>query len=159
YAAYRSDGVGRRAYDPAMMVALILYAFARGVRSTRAIERACQEDVAFKLIAMMETPDHATIARFIVRHEVTLGDLFGQVLAMAMSWPSTRKLRKRPGRRRCHGRAQLPSLRRSAGAESQGPHQPEARTPARRSPGRGRPARSSPDRARRGRLPRPHRCS
>ncbi|MBV8999821.1 MAG: transposase, partial [Solirubrobacterales bacterium] len=58
------------------------YAFARGVRSARAIERACQEDVAFKLIAMMETPDHATIARFVVRHEVTLGDLFGQVLGL-----------------------------------------------------------------------------
>src|SRR5689334_2774037 len=82
YAAYRRDGVGRRAYDPAMMVALILYAYARGVRSARAIERACQEDVAFKMIAMMETPDHATIARFIVRHEVTLGGLFGQVLGL-----------------------------------------------------------------------------
>src|ERR1700733_6014572 len=65
YAAYREDGVGRRAYDPAMMVALLLYAYARGIRSARKIERACEEDVAFKTIAILETPDHATIARFV----------------------------------------------------------------------------------------------
>jgi hypothetical protein len=64
------------------MVALILYAYARGIRSARKIERACEEDVAFKMIAMMETPDHATIARFIVRHEGTLAGLFGQVLGL-----------------------------------------------------------------------------
>src|SRR5581483_2252235 len=82
YAAYRSDGVGRRAYDPAMLVALLLYGYSRGVRSARALERACVEDVAFKMIAMMETPDHATIARFVGRHEVALAGLFGQVLGL-----------------------------------------------------------------------------
>ena len=82
YAAYRVDGVGRRAYDPAMMVALLLYGYARGVRSARKIERACEEDVAFKTIAMMETPDHATIARFVARHEAALAGLFGQVLGL-----------------------------------------------------------------------------
>jgi transposase len=82
YGAYRRDGVGRRAYDPAMVVALLLYGYSRGVRSARAIERACVEDVAFKMIAMMETPDHATIARFVDRHEAALGELFGQVLAL-----------------------------------------------------------------------------
>jgi hypothetical protein len=73
YAAYRRDRVGRRAYDSAMMVALLLYAYARGVRSARKIERACEEDVAFKTIAMMETPDHATIAGFVARHESAAG--------------------------------------------------------------------------------------
>ena len=82
YGAYRRDGVGRRAYDPAMVVALLLYGYSRGVRSARAIERACVEDVAFKMIAMMETPDHATIARFVARHEVALAELFGQVLGL-----------------------------------------------------------------------------
>jgi transposase len=46
YAAYRDDGRGRPACEPSMMVALLLYAYARGVRSARAIERACEEDVA-----------------------------------------------------------------------------------------------------------------
>src|SRR6478672_77493 len=82
YGAYRVDGVGRRAYDPAMVVALLLYAYSRGVRSARAIERACVEDVAFKVIAMMETPDHSTIARFVDRHEAALAGLFGQVLGL-----------------------------------------------------------------------------
>jgi transposase len=82
YGVYRADGVGRRAYDPAMLVALLLYGFSRGVRSARKLERACQEDVAFKAIAMMETPDHATIARFVARHEAALAELFGQVLGL-----------------------------------------------------------------------------
>jgi hypothetical protein len=44
YAAYRVDGRSRPPYDPAMMVALLLYAYARGIRSSRVIERACEED-------------------------------------------------------------------------------------------------------------------
>ena len=82
YGAYRRDGVGRRAYDPAMVVALLLYCYARGVRSARAIERACREDVACRVIAMLEAPDHATIARFVDRHEAALAELFGQVLGL-----------------------------------------------------------------------------
>jgi transposase len=82
YGAYRADGVGRRAYDPAMVVALLLYSYSRGVRSSRKIERACVEDVAFKMIAMLEMPDHATIARFVDRHELALAELFSQVLGL-----------------------------------------------------------------------------
>ena len=82
YGAYRRDGVGRRAYDPAMVVALLLYSYSRGVRSARAIERACREDVACRVIAMLEQPDHATIARFVERHEAALAELFGQVLGL-----------------------------------------------------------------------------
>ena len=82
YGAYRRDGVGRRAYDPAMMVALLLYSYSRGIRSARAIERACREDVACRVIAMLEAPDHATIARFVDRHEAALAELFGQVLGL-----------------------------------------------------------------------------
>src|SRR6478672_12225213 len=47
YAGYRDDGWGRAAHDPAMMVALFVYAYAIGVRSSRAIERRCHDDVAF----------------------------------------------------------------------------------------------------------------
>ncbi len=64
YAALRQDGHGRAAHDPAMMVALLLYAYARGLRSSRRIERACVEDVAFRVIAANQVPDHTTIARF-----------------------------------------------------------------------------------------------
>jgi transposase len=44
YAAYREDDRCRPAYEPSMMVAVLLYAYARGIRSARAIERACEED-------------------------------------------------------------------------------------------------------------------
>ena len=47
-----------------MMVALLIYAYARGQRSSRGIERACVEDIAFRVIAANQVPDHATIARF-----------------------------------------------------------------------------------------------
>ena len=82
YAAYRADGHGRAAYEPSVMVALILYAFATNVRSSRAIERHCRQDVAYRVITGNLVPDHATIARFICRHEQALSDLFGAVLGL-----------------------------------------------------------------------------
>jgi transposase len=82
FGRYREDGWGRPAYDPAVMVALVLYAYAVGVRSARAIERRCIEDVAFRVVAANLSPDHATIARFRVEHERALGELFSQVLRL-----------------------------------------------------------------------------
>jgi transposase len=82
YGAYRADGAGRPAHDPAMMVALVLYAYARGDRSSRVIERRCVEDIAYRVIAANRGPDHSTIARFVERHEQALGGLFGQVLGL-----------------------------------------------------------------------------
>jgi transposase len=82
YGAYRVDGRSRPAYDPAMMVAVLLYAYARGVRSSRVIERACEEDVAFRVLAAQQRPDHATIARFIERHQDAIAGLFSEVLSL-----------------------------------------------------------------------------
>jgi transposase len=82
YGAYRENGQGRAAYEPSMMVALLLYSYARGNRSSRGIERACREDVTYKLITAMRVPDHSTIAEFRRRHERALGELFTAVLAL-----------------------------------------------------------------------------
>ncbi len=82
YAAYRGDGWGRAAFDPQMMVALLLYAYAVGERSSRQIERRCREDVAFRVLTANLIPDHATIARFRARHDQALADTFTQVLAL-----------------------------------------------------------------------------
>lgn len=64
------------------MVALLLYAYARGNRSSRGIERECREDVAYRVICANLVPDHSTIAEFRKRHEKTLGELFTQVLSL-----------------------------------------------------------------------------
>jgi transposase len=84
YAAYRADGHGRAAFEPSLMVALLLYAYARGTRSSRAIERACEEDVAFRVIAVHQVPDHTTIARFRQRHQDALAGVFGEVLRLCV---------------------------------------------------------------------------
>jgi hypothetical protein len=60
----------------------LLYAYARGIRSSRVIERGCIEDVAFRVVAAQQRPDHATIARFIERHETALAGVFGEVLRL-----------------------------------------------------------------------------
>jgi transposase len=82
YAAYREDGWGRAAFDPQMMVAMLLYAYAVGERSSRGIERRCREDVAFRVLTANQIPDHATIARFRARHGQALAGTFTQVLAL-----------------------------------------------------------------------------
>ncbi len=75
-AAYRADGHGRPAYDPAMVVSLLSYAYATGEFSSRGIERHCRQDIAYRVITANEVLDHATIARFVHRHQDALAGLF-----------------------------------------------------------------------------------
>jgi len=82
YASYRSDGHGAAAHEPRMMVTLFAYAYAVGERSSLGIERRCRERVAFRVICANQVPDHATIARFRVRHQEALAELFGGVLRL-----------------------------------------------------------------------------
>lgn len=81
-AAYRHDGRGGAAYHPAMMVGLLVYAYAIGERSSRRIQRRCVEDVPFRVIAANQAPDHATIARFRATHADAIVGLFAQILAL-----------------------------------------------------------------------------
>src|SRR6266496_6750470 len=60
--SYRADGHGQAAFDPAMMVALLLYGYCQGERSSRQIERRCVRDVAYRVIVGGLHADHATIA-------------------------------------------------------------------------------------------------
>jgi transposase len=82
YAVYRDNGQGRAAHDPAMMVALLLYSYAIGERSSRGIARRWAEDVATRVICANQRPDYTTIARFRPRHEALLAELFSEVLAL-----------------------------------------------------------------------------
>ena len=65
-----------------MVTGLLIYAYAQGIRSSRQIERACVTDVAMRVVAAQQRPDHTTLARFRYRHAAALADLFGQVLAL-----------------------------------------------------------------------------
>jgi transposase len=67
--ADRADGHGRGRLPAADAAGVLLYAYSTGIRSSRQIERCCQEDIAFRVLAGNSTPDHVTIARFRVRHE------------------------------------------------------------------------------------------
>jgi transposase len=79
---YRLGRAGREAFDPVMMVTLLAYAYCRGLRSSRGIERACLTDVAFRIVCGQRRPDHTVIARFRAGHEGALSDLFAQVLVV-----------------------------------------------------------------------------
>ena len=82
YAAYRSDGWGAAAYDPAIMVGVLLYAYCQGIRSSRKIERALERDIGFRVVAANQQPDFRTICRFRAEHEEALEHLFVQVLRL-----------------------------------------------------------------------------
>ena len=68
YADYRSRRGGRPAYDPQMMVSLLLYGYCVGIASSRKIERATYEQVPFRVLAADQHPDHDTICTFQGRH-------------------------------------------------------------------------------------------
>jgi transposase len=82
--AYRVDGRGGAVYDPAMMLSVLLYAYCTGERSSRRIERRLIEDVAYRVLAANQRPDHATLARFRRRHQDAIAGLFGQVLGLCV---------------------------------------------------------------------------
>jgi transposase len=73
---------GRPPYEPEMMVAVLLYAYCCGIRSSRRIEAHCRTDAAFRVICGGLVPDHATIARFVVDHERPLEGLFVEGLRL-----------------------------------------------------------------------------
>jgi transposase len=85
YSAYRADGRGGAVYDPAMMLSVLLYAYCTGERSSRRIERRLVEDVAYRVLAVNQQPDHATLARFRRRHQDAIAGLFGQVLGLCVA--------------------------------------------------------------------------
>jgi transposase len=83
HARHPNDGAGRAAYDPQMMVALLVYAYCCGERSSRQIERLCEVNVAFRVVCAGDVPDHTKIARFRKVHQEAFEDVFAQVLLIA----------------------------------------------------------------------------
>jgi transposase len=83
HAYYRQkDPRGEKAYEPRMMVVLLLYAYCVGLPSSRKIEKACWEDAAFRVLTGNQQPDHSRISDFRRRHLDALTGLFVQVLRL-----------------------------------------------------------------------------
>ena len=84
HASYK-EGRGAPPYDPRLMVRILLYGYTTGVRSSRALEAACVDVVAFRWLAAGQGPDFRSIARFRRRHLSALGHLFVQALALCQA--------------------------------------------------------------------------
>lgn len=82
HATRKIGGVGRQGYDPDMLLALMIYAYSVGERSSRRIERLCVDHVAFRILCAQDAPDHTTIARFRSTYHDAFADLFAQVLRL-----------------------------------------------------------------------------
>ena len=81
YASYE-DERGYPPYDPRLMLKLLVYGYANGVCSSRALERATYRDVAVRMLCAGQHPDYRSIARFRARHLEALSDLFVQALRL-----------------------------------------------------------------------------
>lgn len=79
---YNPEGAGQAAFDPALMVALLLFGYCVGERSSRRLERHCYEHVAFRVVTGNRQPHFTTIARFRREHEAALSALFVKVLEL-----------------------------------------------------------------------------
>jgi transposase len=77
---YQNDETGRRAYDPKILLKVVLFAYSRGLISSRQIERACRENVTFMAMSCNQRPDHSTIATFVSSLKDQIKPLFRDVL-------------------------------------------------------------------------------
>src|SRR5260370_204921 len=149
-AAYRADGQGKTAYHPRMMVALILYCYCKGIRSSRAIEMATWDDVGARVICGGRHPDHATKARCTGRAKERVEGRLGQRLGscareglvrgrVGAGWGGA------GGQEREGGGGEGPGGGPGGGGAGQGPGQGRSLRPARRGGGRrDRPAAARP---------------
>ena len=107
HAYYRQkDPRGEKAYDPRMMVVLLLYAYCVGLPSSRKIEKACWEDAAFRVLTGNQQPDHSRISDFRRRHLSSRPRVVDTALRLPPRRPRHRPGRQAPRRRReCRPRA------------------------------------------------------
>src|ERR1043166_9001030 len=75
---YANDATGRAAYNPRVLLKVILLGYARGLLSSRQLERACRENVIFMALAGEQTPDHSTLATFLSSVQTEVPALFTQ---------------------------------------------------------------------------------
>ena len=77
---YKNDAEGRPAYDPAILLKIILFAYSKGITSSRQIQWCCETNIIFKALSCDTVPHFTTIAHFISSQPQAIEDLFEQVL-------------------------------------------------------------------------------
>jgi transposase len=77
---YNNDETGRSAYDPKLLLKIVLLAYSRGLISSRKIEQACRENIVFMALGCGQQPDHSTIAAFVSSMQDQILPLFRDVL-------------------------------------------------------------------------------
>jgi transposase len=79
---YHNDTNGRPAYDPRLLLKIVLLAYSKGITSSRQIERLCRENIVFMALSADLQPDHSTVADFISRAPEAITELFSQIVLM-----------------------------------------------------------------------------
>jgi transposase len=82
HGAYRTDGKGQKAHHPEILLSVMLYGYCYGERSSRQLERLCEESVPYRILAANTQPDHCAFARFRQRHETAFKAVFLEVLRL-----------------------------------------------------------------------------
>jgi len=77
---YRNDATGRLAYDPAILLKIILFAYSKGITSSREMQWSCETNIIFKALSCDTVPHFTTLASFVSRHADEIEALFEQVL-------------------------------------------------------------------------------
>ena len=79
---YQNDDEGRPAYDPRLLLKIILLAYSKGITSSRQIEWLCRENITFMALSADLRPDHSTVAAFVTRSPEAIAGLFTRVVMM-----------------------------------------------------------------------------
>ena len=77
---YCNDKTGRKAIDPKVLIKIVLFGYSRGLISSRAMERACKENITFMALSCGQQPDHSTLAAFVSSMDEQVEELFTKVL-------------------------------------------------------------------------------
>lgn len=81
---YKNDDSGRPAIKPKNLLAILLYSYSKGIRSSRSIEEKCKTDLVYMYLAEMQKPDHSTIAAFRTEHKTAMKEIFGESIFLGI---------------------------------------------------------------------------
>ncbi|MEP5981359.1 MAG: transposase, partial [Marinobacter alexandrii] len=77
---YRNEDTGRLAYDPAILLKIILFAYSKGIKTSREMQWCCETNITFKALSCDTVPHFTTLAKFVSSHSDEIEELFEQVL-------------------------------------------------------------------------------